>query len=425
LGLAGKEALLEAKRAERAELRQEQRQADRQKSDTQLMLVDAARKLGDLVETLPISETRGQQQKLLRRIKMELENSSDKAGGAGQVEALLELVEMLWRESQGAAVFEGEIRDGDGYERAVDILRVGQVFFAYRDRAAGQVGLAVAAPENQQGYRWQSDVSQVMAEQIDLAMTAGRISGVGSGGDSKGGAIVGAKRVAVGEFELPFDVTQQMAAEQSYGSAKLLEMMVSGGPVMIPLLAIVLLAGVLIFERLIFLSRQSHGCCGAAEAMIEACSKGEFERADELGRKSSTVVTRILRACLSRRGAGTSAMEDAIQEAILHEVPRLERFLSGIAILAGVAPLLGLLGTVTGMINTFNAITVFGSGQPRLMAGGISEALVTTAAGLVIAIPILLVHGWLSGRAERLVADSERYAATMLNLLGTEQGGKS
>jgi len=113
-------------------------------------------------------------------------------------------------------------------------------------------------------------------------------------------------------------------------------------------------------------------------------------------------------------------MEDSVQEAVLHELPGLERFLSALAILAGVAPLLGLLGTVTGMIATFNAITVFGSGEPRLMAGGISEALLTTAAGLIIAIPILFIHSILSGRVEGLIADMERFSATLLNLVNKE-----
>jgi biopolymer transport protein ExbB len=115
-------------------------------------------------------------------------------------------------------------------------------------------------------------------------------------------------------------------------------------------------------------------------------------------------------------------MEDSVQEAILHELPGLERFLSVIGILAGVAPLLGLLGTVTGMIATFNAITVFGSGEPRLMAGGISEALLTTAAGLIIAIPILFVHSIIASRVEGLIADMERFSATLINLINKESG---
>ena len=104
----------------------------------------------------------------------------------------------------------------------------------------------------------------------------------------------------------------------------------------------------------------------------------------------------------------------------MHELPRLEHFLSTIGVLAAVAPLLGLLGTVTGMINTFHMITLFGSGNTGLMAGGISEALITTAAGLVIAIPLLLAHNYLSTKADGIIGDIERYSATVFNALANQ-----
>ena len=85
-------------------------------------------------------------------------------------------------------------------------------------------------------------------------------------------------------------------------------------------------------------------------------------------------------------------LELKLDDAILKEMPALEKNLSLLKLLAGVAPLMGLLGTVTGMILTFQAITLFGTGDPKLMAGGISQALMTTVLGLVVAIPILLLH---------------------------------
>lgn len=104
----------------------------------------------------------------------------------------------------------------------------------------------------------------------------------------------------------------------------------------------------------------------------------------------------------------------------MHELPRLEHFLSTIGVLAAVAPLLGLLGTVTGMINTFHMITIFGNSSPGLMAGGISQALITTATGLVIAIPVLLAHNYLSTKADGIICDIERYAATVFNALANQ-----
>jgi biopolymer transport protein ExbB len=136
-----------------------------------------------------------------------------------------------------------------------------------------------------------------------------------------------------------------------------------------------------------------------------------------IAESSGGLLGRVFAACLRRRAAGVHAMEDSIQEQLLHELPRLNRFLGGLAILAAVAPLLGLLGTVTGIIQTFGVIQAFGNANPGLMAGGISEALITTAAGLVIAIPILLVHSLLRGRVDRIVADAEMHAATLLNVV--------
>jgi biopolymer transport protein ExbB len=133
-------------------------------------------------------------------------------------------------------------------------------------------------------------------------------------------------------------------------------------------------------------------------------------------------VARGLSACLANVGGGAKAMEDGFQEQLLHELPRLERSLSGIGMLAAVAPLLGLLGTVTGIIQTFGVIRVFGNANPGLMAGGIAEALVTTATGLVIAIPTLLFHSVLRSRVELLTGHAEQGAATLLNHLAGNGG---
>ncbi|MCJ8499782.1 MotA/TolQ/ExbB proton channel family protein [Desulfatitalea alkaliphila] len=107
-------------------------------------------------------------------------------------------------------------------------------------------------------------------------------------------------------------------------------------------------------------------------------------------------------------------LEIRMDEAILREVPRLERGLTFIKILAAVAPLLGLLGTVVGMINTFQSITLFGTGDPQLMAGGISQALVTTALGLTVAIPLLLLHSIAAAKSRGLVNIMEEQGAGLL-----------
>lgn len=107
-------------------------------------------------------------------------------------------------------------------------------------------------------------------------------------------------------------------------------------------------------------------------------------------------------------------LELKIDEAILKEVPQLEKAQSMIKLFAAIAPLLGLLGTVTGMIATFQAITNFGTGDPKLMAGGISQALITTVLGLVAAIPLLLSHNLVSGQSKRLIQILDEQAAGLI-----------
>ncbi|MFB9146284.1 DUF3450 family protein [Halomonas alkalicola] len=113
-------------------------------------------------------------------------------------------------------------------------------------------------------------------------------------------------------------------------------------------------------------------------------------------------------------GLPPEALEARLDEALLAELPRLERGQGLVKLLAAVAPLLGLLGTVTGMIVTFQAITVFGTGDPQLMAGGISQALVTTVLGLITAVPLLFAHTALVSRSRRLVGLLEGHASATL-----------
>ena len=107
-------------------------------------------------------------------------------------------------------------------------------------------------------------------------------------------------------------------------------------------------------------------------------------------------------------------LELKLSEAILREMPKVTRNLTLIKIISVVAPLLGLLGTVTGMINTFQAITLFGTGDPKLMAGGISQALVTTVLGLVVAIPTVFLYTLLNTRAKNILLTIQEQSAGII-----------
>jgi biopolymer transport protein ExbB len=120
---------------------------------------------------------------------------------------------------------------------------------------------------------------------------------------------------------------------------------------------------------------------------------------------------RVLGVYDDHRATDTETLELKLDEAIMKEVPPLERGAAMIKTLSVVGPLLGLLGTVTGMIKTFQVITLFGAGDPKLMAGGIAEALVTTVLGLVMAVPLTLAHALVTGRSKAIVQILEEQAA--------------
>lgn len=119
--------------------------------------------------------------------------------------------------------------------------------------------------------------------------------------------------------------------------------------------------------------------------------------------KEDNPLGRVLKVYQDNKQVDVETLELKLSEAIMKETPKLQRFLLFLKIISVVAPLMGLLGTVTGMIQTFQAITLFGTGDPTLMAGGISQALVTTVIGLVVAIPIVLLHTLVSGRSRRII----------------------
>jgi len=131
---------------------------------------------------------------------------------------------------------------------------------------------------------------------------------------------------------------------------------------------------------------------------------------------------RILSIYESDQNAAVDTLDLKLDEAVLREIPKLERFQAMIKVFAGVAPLLGLLGTVVGMIKTFQSITLFGTGDPKLMADGISQALVTTVAGLVDAIPLVFMHALVSGKSRSLIEILEEQSAGMI-ARRSEQGG--
>jgi biopolymer transport protein ExbB len=134
------------------------------------------------------------------------------------------------------------------------------------------------------------------------------------------------------------------------------------------------------------------------------------------GKKAKGLIGTVARAIAEARPQGQQAMVMKARETLHHHVPDLSKHLGTLAILAGVAPLLGLCGTVMGIMETFRVITLYGAGNPSMMAGGIAQALVVTEAGLVVAFPILLCHDHLQKRADAIEDECVAGATRLIRL---------
>lgn len=175
------------------------------------------------------------------------------------------------------------------------------------------------------------------------------------------------------------------------------EMAVAGGPVMVPLFCVSVVMWGLIFDRTFYFRRLYRKNMPRREAA--ACIR-ENRRPDP-GRYRGSVAM-LINEFMARRSGDPETDRQILDESVMVLVSDVGRHLPLIGVLARVAPLLGLLGTVTGMIATFDIISVFGTGNVRGMAGGISQALITTQTGLLVAIPGLYMHHFLTQRAVNL-----------------------
>jgi biopolymer transport protein ExbB len=149
---------------------------------------------------------------------------------------------------------------------------------------------------------------------------------------------------------------------------------------------------------------------------------GEFDASRLKQLRQGSPLGAILAAGLANRGQGRDVMKESIQEAAGHVVHDLERYLNTLGTIAAVTPLLGLLGTVVGMIRVFTEITIQGTGNANALAGGISEALITTAAGLAVAIPALVMHRYFTGKIDAIVVGLEQESIKLVDAL--HNGGK-
>jgi len=375
---AEQDRLLREARAEKAaeERRSERLEAEAEQNKEQLVLLRAQldERLGSLKELFGVmqqvaGDARTRFVTSLTSIQYPdrvefLEGLAKKIGGSSQLPSLEE-IERLWFELQREMTESGKVvkftttvMTNDGRETSMEVVRIGLfnivadgMYLIYEN------GELTELPRQPEAGRFTGSTSDLL--------------------DSSGGLV-----------RFGIDPTLGGVLRTYVARPNLVERIRQGGLVGYLIIALGIIGLLISLERMIVL--------GSASRKVTAQLKSDTPSQDN-------ALGRVLSVYEGNKSTDTETLELKLSEAIFKETPELNRALLFIKIISVVAPLMGLLGTVTGMIQTFQAITLYGTGDPKLMAGGISQALVTTVLGLTVAIPMVLLHTLVSGRSKRIV----------------------
>lgn len=311
--------------------------------------------------------------------------------GMDDVRAMTDALLDQIRRSGEVSVQQGTMVDRAGKEVEAEILLLGPFTAAYRkDKETGFLNHAATGNKL---YALSRLPGSRIEQQLDRYM------------EGKGEAV-------------PLDISRGGALRQLTHRLSLTGQISKGGPIVWPILAILVAGLLIVAERAVRLFRNRHTSLALIDQIRQRSASGDWTGSEDLcSQWSHKPLARVLLAGLKARSLQREDMENVLQEAILKEIPGLERFLSTLGILTAIAPLLGLLGTVTGMINVFHVITLHGASDPRLMSGGISEALVTTMLGLSVAIPLMLLHNILNRTVDRMIGDLEEQGMALVNII--------
>lgn len=309
-----------------------------------------------------------------------LEDFAKKMSKASEI-STIEEVERLWFELQREMTESGKIirfsapvLGADGRESQREVIRVG--------------GFGMISNDPDPAYlAWRAEI-QKLAE-LKRQPTGGVLSDVEDYAESD-----------AAHARLAVDPTGGALLSRLVDSPTLGERVAQGGLVGYIILAVGAFALVLALFKIVTINLTS---------MQVAAQKRDISNP-----RSDNPLGRVLQVYNASKSLDIESLEMRLAEAILDEMPRINRFVVIIKIISVVAPLMGLLGTVTGMINTFQAITLFGTGDPKTMAGGISQALVTTVLGLVVAIPAVVLHTIVASRAKAIGHTLEHQAAGLI-----------
>jgi len=204
------------------------------------------------------------------------------------------------------------------------------------------------------------------------------------------------------------------------------EIVKSGGIFMVPIILSSVIAAAIFFERLWTLQRQRVVPAELAEKVWRWVESDQLQDKHIAALAQSSPLGQVLAAGLTNRTRDRAIVKEAIEDAGRHVIHELERFINALGTIAYIGPLLGLLGTVSGMIQTFTDISAEGVGNPQVLASGISEALVCTASGLIVAIPALIGYRYLRARIEDIVIAMEKEAIKLIQAIDARQtdGGR-
>jgi len=204
--------------------------------------------------------------------------------------------------------------------------------------------------------------------------------------------------------------------------ARMWEIVRAGGPLMWPIILCSVGAAAIILERLWTLQDKRVIPPDLTKKVWQLIEGNQVNDKVIAALEQNSPLGRILAAGLANRHRPREVMMERLQDTGRHVAHELDRFLNTLSMIAGVSPLLGLLGTVTGIIKAFNAIQAGGMGDPRMLSGGIAEALITTAAGLLVAIPALIGYRLLRAKVDRIVIDMEKDALRLADAVDAAAG---
>ncbi len=199
------------------------------------------------------------------------------------------------------------------------------------------------------------------------------------------------------------------------------QLILAGGPIMVPIILCSIFALAIIIEKLFYFSGISDDTHQLKSQVFDFIKNNKMKEAIAVCDNSKSPLAKILKGGILKYGSSRDEIKETMEEMSSFEIPKLEKRLTALATIAHITPLLGLLGTVTGMTGSFHTIQVRSNTMnpvtPGDLAGGIWEALITTVAGLIVAIPTLVAYNFLVSRVDNFTLDMERGASELLNLL--------